>query len=194
MLASQLLAYELLIFPSTTALATRLFRWMTKKGLVVGSSSTAEFEPTMPDNYLLTPAPVQCRLGRREVARIAHNLQKRSHATQRYLAELPQLGYHVPRVPESWDTPLLRFPLRVANKDEALAKAAKYGVEIGSWFECPLHPSETDQAAFCYVDKTCPVSEKATAEVINLPTHRRVSDRDIEKTLRFVRDVCRPAL
>ena len=74
-----------------------------------------------------------------------------------------------------------------------MAKAADYGVEIGSWFECPLHPKETDQAAFGYRDGDCPVAEKAAMEVINLPTHRRVSARDIEKTLDFVRTVCRPA-
>jgi len=193
MLAAQLLVYEMFIYPSTTALATRLFRWLTRKGLVVGSSTNAEFAPDMPHNYALNAAPVQCRIGRLEVGRALNNLQKRSHATERYLAELPGLGYPVPRIPDNWDTPLLRFPVRVANKDEALAKASKYGVEIGSWFECPLHPIETDQAAFCYRDGTCPVSERASAEVINLPTHRRVRDRDIDKTLEFLRDVCRPA-
>jgi dTDP-4-amino-4,6-dideoxygalactose transaminase len=193
MLAAQLLVYETTIFPSTTALATRLFRWLTRRGLVVGSSSQAEFEPVMPADYALAAAPVQCRIGRREALRADHNLQRRSQATRRYLAELPRLGYPVPSMPDNWDTPLLRFPLRVANKAEAMAKAARYGVEIGSWFECPLHPSETDQEAFCYRDGTCPVSEQATREVINLPTHRRVSDRAIDKTLAFVEAVCRPA-
>lgn len=193
MLAAQLLVYELCIYPSTTALATRLFRWLTRRGLVVGSSSNAEFEPTMPPQYALRPTPVQCRIGKSEVTRANANMQHRSNAVRRYLKELPKLGYSVPSIPANWETPILRFPLRVANKDDALASAAKHGVEIGSWFECPLHPIETDQAAFCYRDQSCPVSEQATREVINLPTHRRVSERDIEKTLDFVRNVCRPA-
>jgi dTDP-4-amino-4,6-dideoxygalactose transaminase len=193
MLAGQLLAYELLIYPTTTGLATRVFRWMTRRGLVVGSSSSAEFQPTMPAGYALGPTSVQCRLGLKEVRRAADNLARRGHATRRYQAELPRLGYRVPHIPEHWDTPLLRFPLRVANKEEALAQAARHGVEIGSWFECPLHPGETDQAAFGYVDGMCPVSERAAAEVINLPTHRRVRERDIDRTLAFVAQVCRPA-
>jgi dTDP-4-amino-4,6-dideoxygalactose transaminase len=81
----------------------------------------------------------------------------------------------------------------VANKEEALALAAKRGVEIGSWFECPLHPAGTDHAAFGYAWGECPEAEKAAREVINLPTHRRVRERDVEKTLRFVKDICRPA-
>ena len=193
MLAVQLLVYELCVYPATTALVTRLFRWLTRKGLVIGSSSHAEFEPTMPSGYARGPTPIQCRLGHFEVWRIEQNLAARRWTTAAYMAELPKLGYQVPHLPKYWDTPLLRFPVRVANKAEALAKAASYGVEIGSWFECPLHPIETDQRAFGYVEGMCPEAERAAAEVINLPTHRRVRDRDIDRTLAFMREVCRPA-
>jgi dTDP-4-amino-4,6-dideoxygalactose transaminase len=102
MLAGELLAYETMVYPATTAMLTRAFRWMTQKGWVVGSSNKAEFE-------------------------------------------------------------------------------------------CPLHPKETDQTVFGYHDGDCPVAEKAAREVINLPTHRRVAAKDIERTLDFVRAVCRPA-
>ena len=193
MLASQLLVYETIVYPTTTAMLTRMFRWMTQKGWVVGSSNKAEFDVVTPPNYALSAIPVQCRWGRRQLIRIQANIAHRFKTAERYFEELPKLGYTVPRLPAGADMPILRFPLRVANKDEALAKAADYGVEIGSWFECPLHPKETDQAAFGYRDGDCPVAEKAAREVVNLPTHRRVSARDIERTLDFVRAICRPA-
>jgi dTDP-4-amino-4,6-dideoxygalactose transaminase len=193
MLAAQLLVYELFIRPSTTALATRMFRTLTKKGVVVGSSSNAEFEPVMPDNYTLRALALQCRLGRQEVRRAAANMAHRRHAGERYAAELPRLGYTIPALPPGFDGAYLRFPLRVANKEEALARAAEFGVEIGSWFEVPLHPKETDQPKFGYQPGACPVAERASNEVINLPTHRRVSERDIERTMRFIENVCRPA-
>jgi dTDP-4-amino-4,6-dideoxygalactose transaminase len=127
------------------------------------------------------------------VVRAEANLARREWATRQYLQELPRLGYRVPVLPANWNTPLLRYPLRVANKSEALAQAARHGVEIGSWFECPLHPRETNQAEFGYRDGLCPEAERAAAEVINLPTHRRVGPRDLDRTLAFVRAVCRPA-
>ncbi len=192
MLASQLLVYETFVYPWTTALVTRVFRWLTDHGLVVGSYDPREFDTTLPPDYTYRPAPVQSRIGALEVNRIDHNMNHRRHITARYSAEVPLLGYRVPTPPGSWDTPLVRFPLRVANKDEVLAKAAHYGVEIGSWFECPLHPHEIDHEAYKYTYGSCPVSERAAAEVINLPTHRRVSERTIERTLHFVREVCRP--
>ena len=37
MLAVQRLVYRSVIYPRTTALATNLFRWLTRKGAVVGS-------------------------------------------------------------------------------------------------------------------------------------------------------------
>jgi perosamine synthetase len=192
LLACQLLVYEACIFPATTALATRAFRWLTHKGLVIGSSSRAEFEPIMPAGYALRPTHVQCQLGRAEIARLTANLAHRRRLTALYRRELPLLGFRVPPLEPGWDVPLLRFPLRVANKSEALAQAARHGVEIGSWFECPLHPAETDQAAFGYVAGQCPAAERAAAEVINLPTHRRVGPRALARTMEFVRRVCRP--
>ena len=68
-------------------------------------------------------------------------------------------------------------------------RAAPSGVPA---HECPLHPAETDQAAFGYQDGMCPHAERAAAEVINLPTHRRVGPRGVARTLEFVRAVCRP--
>lgn len=192
MLASQLLVYEAIVRPSTTALIARMFRWMTKKGLVVGSSSKAEFEPVMPQGYALRATRLQCRLGRAEVGRAGANRLHRQQVTRQYLDALPALGFNMPEWPGLNDLMILRLPLRVANKQEALERAASYGVEIGSWFECPLHPIETDQKAFGYNDGDCPQAEKAAREVINLPTHRRVSEKDVKKTLAFVREVCRP--
>ncbi len=193
MLAIELLVHRAAVYPSTSALVTRLFRWMTKRGLVIGSSNQSEFGVILPRDYALGSTPLQCRVGRHQVARIQANIAHRLRITARYFEELPKLGYAVPKLPAGAEIPILRFPLRVENKNEALARAPRYGVEIGSWFERPLHPAETNQAAFGYNDGDCPEAEKAAREVINLPTHRRVSKRDVRRTLAFVRAVCRPA-
>ncbi len=192
MLAAQLLVYEGVVRPSTSALVTRLFRWMTHQGWVVGSSRQAEFDVSMPDGYALQAGAVQGGLGRVEIGRIEENRQHRQWVTGQYVRALPALGYAMP----NWRNPdqlmILRLPLRVANKQEALGRAARCGVEIGSWFECPLHPMESHQEAFGYHRGDCPYAEQAAREVVNLPTHRRVKEKDVQKTLAFVRDVCRP--
>ena len=85
MLASQLLLHEMLVYPRTTAFATSAFRWLTHKGLVVGSSGKQEFDVTRPRDYALKPCRVQCRVGRQEIRRIGENLDRRRRATEFYL-------------------------------------------------------------------------------------------------------------
>lgn len=193
MLKMQHVAHQALVFPSTTATLTRLFRWLTRKGWVVGSSHKEEFGIRIPGGYARRASGMQCRVGLKAMLEIETNNEHRCMLARRYLEELPELGYVVPKLPSGAEAPILRFPLRVANKKEVLEHSLKCGVEIGSWFECPLHPQETDQDAFGYRRRSCPEAEKAAREVVNLPTHRRVSNRDIEKTITFVRKVCQPA-
>jgi len=192
MLAFQLLAYEAVVWPSTATLARRFFRWMAHKGLNMGSSDIKEFGVHIPINYALQAASVQCRVGCAEVGRVEENRQHRQWVTRQYLQALPLLGHSLPDWGNIDDLMLVRLPLRVANKQEVLNKAVMHGVEIGAWFECPLHPAMTDQKAFGYSDGDCPHGEQAAREVINLPTHRRVNAGAIARTLAFVRDVCKP--
>jgi dTDP-4-amino-4,6-dideoxygalactose transaminase len=81
---------------------------------------------------------------------------------------------------------MVRYPVRIKEKDKALADAAKAGVELGSWFECPLHPIETPLKAYDYEIGMCPEAEKACREIVNLPTHPRVSEKTVKKTVDFI--------
>ena len=96
-------------------------------------------------------------------------------------------------VPAAEEMPLLRYPLRVANKEEVLARAIDARVEIGSWFEIPLHPAGTRMEDFGYAAGKCPEAERASREVVNLPTHLKVDQRTAEKTLDFLARNAKPA-
>ncbi|MHC4326207.1 MAG: DegT/DnrJ/EryC1/StrS family aminotransferase, partial [Planctomycetota bacterium] len=61
MLRMQLIIYRLFIYPGTTAFAQRLFRYLTKKGAVVGSSSTSEFEPVKAHDFFKAISSAQVR-------------------------------------------------------------------------------------------------------------------------------------
>jgi dTDP-4-amino-4,6-dideoxygalactose transaminase len=81
---------------------------------------------------------------------------------------------------------MVRYPVRIAEKSRALAEAARAGVELGSWFECPLHPIETPLSAYDYELGMCPEAEKAAREVVNLPLHPRASERTVRRTVDFI--------
>jgi perosamine synthetase len=187
MLRMQLMIYRLFIYPRTTALAQSLFRYLTKKGAVVGSSSTSEFEPEKADDFFKSISKMQARSGIRQLCRIEENIAHRRKMAQLYDELLAANGWRPSKdCRDSAEAVLVRYPVRIAEKEKALAQAAKAGIELGSWFECPLHPIETPLALYDYEPGMCPEAEKAALEVVNLPLHPRVSKKTVLKTINFI--------
>ncbi|MCG8606598.1 DegT/DnrJ/EryC1/StrS family aminotransferase, partial [bacterium] len=123
-------------------------------------------------------------------------LRHRRKIADFYQKKLKELGFFTVEL-KSWEDPIfLRYPVRVQNKSEVLQKAAKLGIELGSWFDSPLHPVESPMPVFGYQSGTCPVAKQICSEVINLPTHRRISHRQAIRTIEFLKryalpiDVC----
>ncbi len=187
MLRMQLIIYRLFIYPRTTALAQNLFRYLMKKGAVVGSSSTSEFEPEKADDFFKGISKMQARSGIRQIGRIEENIAHRRKMAQLYDELLAAKGWqsNTDRR-DSAEPVLVRYPVRIAEKNEALTQAAKAGIELGSWFECPLHPIETPLASYDYKLGMCPEAEKASHEVVNLPLHPRTSKKTIERSVDFI--------
>lgn len=186
MLSIQRLVYRLLVYPRTTAVATALFRWLTRKGLVIGSSATSEFAPEMPEGFFMGMSAGQARAGLRQMRRIEANVAHRRQMRLAYDEALQRCGWDVTVIPEDMDPVLVRYPVRVADKARAVAEAPRSGVEIGTWFECPLHPIETPMHLYGYREGLCPVAEKACREVVNLPTHRRANEGTARRGVGFV--------
>ena len=112
-------------------------------------------------------------------------------STAFYQAELPRLGFAPLPAHGCRRFAAVAVSVRVANKEEVLVLAGRARVEIGSWFESPLHPAGTRMEAFGYREGMCPEAEAASREVVNLPTHRKVSPAVAERTLEFLRKQAR---
>ena len=187
MLRMQLIIYRLFIYPGTTALAQSLFRYLTKKGAVIGSSSTNEYEPAKADDFFKGISKMQARSGIRQLGRIEENIAHRRKMAQLYDELLAAKGWKSGKDSRDWvETVLVRYPVRITEKDKALAQAAKAGIELGSWFESPLHPIETPLASYDYELGMCPEAEKAAHETVNLPLHPRVNEKTAVKTVESI--------
>lgn len=187
MLRAQLVVYRLFVYPRTTALAQAAFRYLTKKAMVVGSSSTSEFQPTMAKDFFKAMSSVQARAGVRELKKIGQNIAHRRKMAEFYDKLFGEKGWPVRKYDSSVIEPVMvRYPVRIAEKDKALAEAAKAGVELGSWFECPLHPIETPLGVYDYQIGMCPEAERASNEAVNLPLHPRAGERTAKRTVEFI--------
>ena len=187
MLSAQLMIYRLLIYPRTTALAQRLFRYLASKGAAVGSSSANEYEPVKADDFFKGMSAAQARSGLRQFKKIDHNIAHRLSMALRYDRLIEDKGFKSRSYDGGMMRPVMvRYPLRIEEKAKALELAARAGIELGSWFECPLHPIETPLASYDYRVGMCPEAEKAGREVVNLPLHPRANEEAAQKSVDFI--------
>jgi len=106
--------------------------------------------------------------------------------TKFYQSEIKTDAVIHPILPKESDVIFARYPLRVKQKSEFLQRAKEDNIEFANWYATPIHPIALDQAsAIGYEPGSCPNAELRSCEIISLPTHRRVSDRFLEKVRIF---------
>ncbi len=72
---------------------------------------------------------------------------------------------------------VLRFPVRVRNREGLIATLKKIGVDIhDTWYDAPVAPKKVLPLT-SYAGE-CPTAEKMAEHIANLPTHRHVSKAD----------------
>lgn len=167
---------------------------LSKLGLFVGSSNMRELTGERPADFTWKMSSFQYQAGLQEIAKIQENSAHRENLTRYYLASLRRHSWPTDEGLGSNGVRLLRLPLAVKRKTSLLDAARRAGIEIGSWFESPLHPLRlAEHKAIHYLPGSCPVAESAARHVINLPLHRRVNHDDAEKIIRFVLSHTSPA-
>lgn len=186
MLAAQLGVYRACVYPKTTALAQNVFRWLTRKGVVVGSSDSGELCPTIEAGFFKNMNGMQARVGTGGLKRLESSIAHRRWMARLYDELLHERGWPVPQLPAEMGPVLVRYPVRVRDKQRALQTAARHYVELGSWFECPLHPIGTPMEAYDYHTGMCPTAERLSTEVVNLPVHPRADEKTARRTVEFL--------
>ena len=161
----------------------------------MGSSNKAELNGVLPRDLRWKMSSFQHKTGLRQLIRIRQNAAHRYNLARFYVGSLRRYGW-----PSLTDVPfngirLLRLPIAVTEKNALLDAARAAGIEIGSWFETPLHPLPlTEHQKMGYDLGSCPVAEFAAAHVINLPLHDRVTHDDAETIVQFVVEHSTPAM
>lgn len=80
----------------------------------------------------------------------------------------------------------LRYPLFVENPDELRARAKKKHILLGNWYNVVIGPDDVDMQPTEYTKGSCPVAERRSAEIVNLPTNVHITHADAKKVLEAV--------
>ena len=188
LLAGQLTAREIFSSPRWYWSAAEAFRKLSDFGIFVGTNEDGEFEGRMPEQYAKKMSRLQEWLLRRRLANQAL-LARRRNLKLAYDEALHSCGLPTLHVSENADPVLLRYPVRVKNKDEVLRQARRRRIELGDWFNHPLHPREANAEAFGYRRGFCPEGERAANEVVNLPLTERTTEKTAREAVDFLKQV-----
>lgn len=153
-------------------------------GLFVSSSSDSELAGEMPVDHTWRMPELQQKAGLHKLAGFQQTMEHRRKVTSQYDNTLQADGWPTPTRPEG--ALILRYPVRVGNKEELLAKARRSQIELGSWFETPLHPTPLSQhTRFGYDLHQYPNAAQMADQVVNLPMHEWVTSAEADRILEF---------
>ena len=183
-LSAQYHAYRRLFTPRLAWPAQDVLRAASARGLLVGSSSVAELEGDLPIDHGWRMAAAQERAGERLLPTVPGRNAHARCLARLYDESIEAAGWAAAARPQN--TALLRYPIQVANKEQLLRAARAAHVEMGSWFESPLHPVALEKhIRFGYLEGHCPRAELAARRLVNLPLHPRVSPSEARRIAAF---------
>jgi len=177
-----------LLTPQTYWTGLRLYRWLSKYNLILGSSQGKEMErPVKPINFEKGFSEYQAQRGLKELNNFKTIFQHRKKIASHYDKLLCVLGIETPHVPPYAEHGYLKYPLLVKDRKALFTKAMESRIELGDWFLSPIHPVNSNYEYWNYHWGENPVAEKISQHVINLPTHLGVDNDYIEKIEKFLR-------
>jgi perosamine synthetase len=175
----KLLSYHVLTQPRLHRLTRALYERLGRRNPLPGPTSPEERRGERPGDLEQRLSNAQALLALRQLRRLDENLAHRRRIAGIYARRLGAVGGGPPAVIDGDEAALVRYPLRVADREAAVRSIGPWAVP-GLWFTSVLEEAETP-AHGGYADGTCPVAEDAARRLVNLPTHPRVRDDDAER-------------
>lgn len=81
---------------------------------------------------------------------------------------------------------VLRYPLRVSNKEKFISRCRAEGVAVGDWFSTPVHPCDPAIESLAYRPGSCPHAEAMARDIVNLPTGLQINVNDARRIVQIV--------
>jgi dTDP-4-amino-4,6-dideoxygalactose transaminase len=147
----------------------------------LGPSTTfGETQGLMPPRFLRKMSAFQAAIGLHQMKSLKRNLDRRRAIASAYreIAQKHQLSTN-DCLQSSAEPAYIRYAFLVKNRKVWQEAFEGIGIQLGEWFNDPIHPKGASHEAVHYVLGQCPNAEFLAGHMVNLPTHMRVSNGDI---------------
>lgn len=179
----KLIVYHLFAHPHLFRCARSinvLLKGDPKTHLAPEATSLGEQRGTRPPNYEQRLSEAQATLALRQLGRLEKNIAHRRAVANAYVEGLSPF-FDSPRVPNKAKPVFVRFPIRVADRDLAMRIAAPYAL-LGDWFSSVVYEAISPSCGD-YRMGSCPNAETLAGQLVNLPTHPRVCEQDVQRII-----------
>lgn len=85
------------------------------------------------------------------------------------------------------EMPLLRVPYLVSDRDALVQACKKELIYLGTWYSHVIDPGEIPLKKLGYRKNECPIAEKISNQIINLPVNPTLSKEDITRVIRSIK-------
>jgi dTDP-4-amino-4,6-dideoxygalactose transaminase len=148
----------------------RMYRWLSKKGVVVGSSSASELEGIqMPKDYVKGMSKVQCRAGIKALSNLEQLISQRKNSGILVQDWLTSQGKTTLPAEHLAQHAFLKYPMLVKDRELFLQQAEKEKIPLGDWFISPLHPVLDSLEPWGLEVSNVPNAVYISKHIVNLP-------------------------
>ena len=188
-IALQIILYNILYHPLIYFIGKYVFYELGKLNFFIQSTTEEEMKGKRPEKYPVKLSNIQAKVGLSQLRALNQNLEHRRKIAVFYKESLKKLNYKIPENDDKLYNPAyIRYWLIVDDREKLKKVFQNRGVELGEWFNCPIHPKETSLKNVFYEIGSCPIAEYMTEHNVNLPTHLKVSMKQAGKITKILED------
>jgi dTDP-4-amino-4,6-dideoxygalactose transaminase len=180
MLGVLIKARKFLLNPTTYWTLLKMYRFLSKKGIVVGSSSGEEITSVkMPKNYFKAFSKTQAKEGLKGLKKLDNLLETRKENGLLFNQFLKKNGKTFVKEELYNNHSFLKFPILVRDRDVFKTKAEKSSINLGDWFISMIHPISKDFSNWELDVNEFPVAKEVSEKILNLDTDTKNSEKVI---------------
>ena len=173
-------ARRYLLMPATYFILRRLYRWLSKYNLVIGSSVSEELEsPVLPGKFFKAHCRVQATAGLSSLRSFNELASRRKQNALLYTNFLQRNGKSHVQQEMHQNHSFLKYPILVNDRPAFEKAAERSSIELGDWFISPLHPITEGFSKWLLSSNELPVAAEISSQLSNLPTETKHPQRVI---------------
>lgn len=122
-------------------------------------------------------APELALLGLLQLRRLEEDVKHRNRLAKRLIENANKFGWQVPEIDWKQTRPsFIRFPFMVEDRNQWITLLKESGIQAGTWMSHPIHPEGSNFSICQYKQGMCPVAEKVSKRIVNIPINSRIGD------------------